>query len=285
VAWGAWDGWRERRAERTPVDLGGRLTGIGLAMFAVAAVGDFGWHQAFGIERDIAALLSPTHLLLMTGGTLMVTAPVRAAWSRPGPRALSWRDFWPLLGSLTLVVALLSFFLMYVSPFRAVVALQPTFTSSGFRYIVEAAEVRLIAGVLIANAVLLAAVLFTLRRWQPPFGVFTVMFGVVGIAMSGLDSFERLPLGLCALIGGLAADVLMQRLKPGPTHVRAARLVAALVPLALWLPYFIVFKVAYDLSWTIHLWLGTVFMAVMGGLGLSLLVFPPEVPQEPAPAS
>lgn len=32
------------------------------------------WHQVFGIEVDTAALLSPTHLLLMTGGLLMATA-------------------------------------------------------------------------------------------------------------------------------------------------------------------------------------------------------------------
>ena len=104
------------------------------------------------------------------------------------------------------------------------------------------------------------------------------MFGVVGVAMSGLDSFERLPLGLCALLGGLAADVLIVRLRPSPADVRNLRVFSAAVPAVLWLSYFIVFKAAYDLPWTIHLWLGTVFLAALTGLGLSLLVAPPEVP-------
>ena len=52
------------------------------------------------------------------------------------------------------------------------------------------------------------------------------------------------------------------------------------MPAALWLTYFVVFKVAYDLPWTIHLWLGAIFLAVLGGVGLSLLAFPPQVPQE-----
>jgi hypothetical protein len=41
------------------------------------------WHLVFGIETDVAALLSPTHLLLATGAALIVAGPLRAAW-------LSW---------------------------------------------------------------------------------------------------------------------------------------------------------------------------------------------------
>ena len=52
--------------------------------------------------------------------------------------------------------------------------------------------------------------------------------------------------------------------------------VDGLVPLGLWLPYFVVFKVAYDLPWTVHMWTGTVFLASVGGVLLSLLAYPPE---------
>jgi hypothetical protein len=38
-------------------------------------VGDLSWHLAFGIERDIAALLSPTHLGLFTGAFLTSAWP------------------------------------------------------------------------------------------------------------------------------------------------------------------------------------------------------------------
>ncbi|MBV8986508.1 MAG: hypothetical protein JO248_18920, partial [Acidimicrobiia bacterium] len=51
------------------------------------------------------------------------------------------------------------------------------------------------------------------------------------------------------------------------------------VAAATWLPYFVVFKIDYDLPWTIHLWIGTVFLAALTGLGLSLLVDPPHVPK------
>ncbi|HZQ84336.1 MAG TPA: hypothetical protein VFA83_05840 [Acidimicrobiales bacterium] len=278
VVWGAWDSRREERVEDMPVAFGGPLMTVGFVMFAAGAVGDFAWHQVFGIERNLAALLSPTHLLLMTGGLLMVTAPVRAAWSTPSGRRLSWRDGWPVIGSLTLAVGVVSFFLMYVSPFRATVTFQPGHVTEGFRYLVEQAQIHTITSVLIMNALFMAAALLALRRWDLPFGAHVVLFGVVAVGMAGLDSFERLPLALTAIVGGLAADVTRTWLAPSPSNVRGLRTFAVVVPAAMWLTYFIVFKAAYALPWQIHLWLGTAFFAAVTGLGMSVLVAPPEVP-------
>jgi hypothetical protein len=161
------------------------------------------------------------------------------------------------------------FFLQYYSAFRAAVIEQPVDVS--FRYLAETAEIRTIGSVLVTDVVLLGAVLFILRRWTPPPGTFIVLFTVTAVAMSGLDSFERLPLALCAVIGGVAVDALVLRDVP-------ARWVAVGAAVALWLPYFIVFKAAYNLPWTIHLWLGTAVLAALAGLGLSLLADPPVTP-------
>ncbi|MBV8982207.1 MAG: hypothetical protein JO086_14990 [Acidimicrobiia bacterium] len=266
VLWFALDG-RSARAEEGLV--GGRLTAIGLVVFAGAAAGDFVWHSVFGIERNIAALLSPTHLLLMTGGALLVTAPVRDAWARRSPRKSTWREFWPVAGSLVLTVALVLFFLQYLSPFRALVVQQSP--SRFFANATETAEIRTIASVLITTVVLLGAVLFIRRRWDPPPGTFTVLFAVPAVAMSGLDDFHRLPLALCAIVGGLVADLLGEA-DVGPRWLGIGAAAAT------WLPYFLVFKFDYDLPWTVHLWIGTVFLAALTALGLSLLAEPPRVP-------
>jgi ABC-type tungstate transport system substrate-binding protein len=260
---------RGRRAE--PGLVGGRVTVVGLAIFSAAAVGDFLWHTLFGIERNVAALLSPTHLLLMLGGAMMVTAPVRDAWVEPSPQTTRRREFWPVVGSLTLTVALLLFFLQYLSPFRSDIVAQPVVNS--FRFVSETDEVRTIGSVLVTTVVLIGALLFVLRRWEPPPGTFTVLFTVPALAMSGLDGFHRLPLALCAVAGGLVADILVEAdVQP--------RWLAAAVPVGVWLPCFVVFKVAYDLPWTVHLWLGTVFLAAFTGVGLSLLANPPPLPSQ-----
>jgi hypothetical protein len=259
----------QRSARAEPGLVGGPLTALGLLIFASAAVGDFVWHTLFGIERNIAALLSPTHLLLMTGGALMVTAPVRDAWMQSSIRQVRWRQFWPVVGSLTLTIGLVLFFLQYYSAFRADVIVQPADRS--FRFLAETAQIRTIGSVLVTDVVLVGAMLFTVRRWTPPPGTFTVLFGLTAVAMSGLDSFERLPLAVCAVIGGMVADILVHRDVP-------ARWIAAGAAVAVWLPYFVVFKAAYDLPWTIDLWLGTVFLAALAGLALSLLADPPANP-------
>src|SRR6266702_774121 len=37
------------------------------------------WHIAFGVEADVESLISPSHLVLAVGSTLMLTGPLRAA--------------------------------------------------------------------------------------------------------------------------------------------------------------------------------------------------------------
>ena len=66
----------------------------------IGAVGDMVWHIVFGFEVSVEALLSPTHLLLALGGTLIVTGPVRAAWQRT--RSGGWSSLLPALIALAL---------------------------------------------------------------------------------------------------------------------------------------------------------------------------------------
>ncbi len=89
-----------------------RLLTAGFAIFMVGAVGDFVWHEIFGIEADIEALLSPTHLFLLTGGVFMLSFGVRAA-SQRAERDVSLREFFPTIMSLTLTAALVMFFTQY----------------------------------------------------------------------------------------------------------------------------------------------------------------------------
>jgi hypothetical protein len=54
----------------------------GIILFGVGGISDMVWHIFFGIETGIAALLSPTHLLLATGLAYIIGGPFRAAWYR-----------------------------------------------------------------------------------------------------------------------------------------------------------------------------------------------------------
>lgn len=104
-------GVRGGLAWRQATPRGYELSLLGVALFMLGGVGDMLWHLAFGIEVNVEALLSPTHLLLALGGSLMVTGPIRVAM-RPG----EGMNRWPALVSLAFLLSLLTFFSAYASP-------------------------------------------------------------------------------------------------------------------------------------------------------------------------
>src|SRR5262245_12197016 len=89
-----------RVARRSPppnLPPGMGLTLVGLAVFAVGGAGDLAWHSLFGIEQNLAALLSPTHLVMFCGALLILTGPFRAGWADPRLRAPTISEFLPAL--------------------------------------------------------------------------------------------------------------------------------------------------------------------------------------------
>lgn len=50
-------------AGRAAIPAGYSLGLLGVIIFALGGLGDMWWHTVFGIERDVATLLSPTHLM------------------------------------------------------------------------------------------------------------------------------------------------------------------------------------------------------------------------------
>ena len=251
-------GQRLREAVMGPTD---RLVALGLALFVTGAVGDGVWHEIFGIEVDLEALLSPTHLLLMIGGFLMLTGPLRAALADPSEEAATFRGFLPIIVTVTLATALISFFTMYLSAFFGA----GTYWADGGGDVAELTEVTGVGSILVTNMLLLTPVLFLLRRWALPFGTCTFLFSVVGIGMTGLDGFERLELAAPAVLAGVVADLLVSR--------RAdARLIGAVVPLALWSGFFAAVEVSDGIEWAPELVAGSVTLTVVSGLLLAVVL-------------
>ena len=101
-----------RTSESLPPGYGLSLIGAGL--FLVAGLGDLVWHELFGIEADVEALLSPTHLALATSGIMMVFGPVRSAWSKGPP--VTFPGWLPWVAGLTMGLAILGAFTEYAHP-------------------------------------------------------------------------------------------------------------------------------------------------------------------------
>jgi hypothetical protein len=120
-----------------------------------------------------------------------------------------------------------------------------------------------------------------MRRWHPPLGSVTFLFTVVAAMMASQHQFEVAVTVLAAAAGGLAADVLIARLRPGPTRPGAERLVAVIVPVVMWTTYFLLLDIQFGVAWASEVWGGTIVLAALSGFALSLLMTPPVSGAEP----
>jgi hypothetical protein len=101
------------------------LSLIGVIAFAIGGVLDLAWHTLFGIEEDIQALLSPTHLILATSAALILTGPLRSAAIRIAVSTPArWRDLGPAVLSVSAVFTLLGLFSQFAHPLITVFGLK-----------------------------------------------------------------------------------------------------------------------------------------------------------------
>lgn len=268
-------GRRPGQSWRDTLPRGHGLTLAALGLFAVGAIGDLVWHEVLGIEVGIEALLSPTHLLLMASGIVALSAPVRAAWvERDDPKTL--RQFLPVALSTALLTALVAFFLSFFSPFSnnaggtAFHRFQGQEHTHPSEDVAELQQLLGVGSILVMSVVLAGAVALLLRRWRPPVGTFTLLFGLVVLLFAGTDEFAQPLVVLAGVAAGITADALARR------GVPAAACGASVA--VLWLSYFAFYALDAGLEWSAEVWGGSVFLGALLATAIGLLVTPLPMP-------
>lgn len=267
--WAGWIAWRRREPDRSLLATmpPGHLSSIaGFTLFGIGAIGDLLWHEIFGIEVNLEALLSPTHLLLLMGGAIALSAPLRTRLRSPAV-TVSWAEFLPALLSLTLLTAVGAFFLSYLSPFSTTSVAYENATTHTHDLVrltpALAAELRenwTIGAIFVTTIVFLLPALFVRRRWKTPPGTFLVLYTTLLVAQTGLNGFEQWLLIVIGPVVGVVVDASIRREVPG-------WLMGGLVPLAAWSTYFLVFELQEGVGWSPELWAGaTVMASLLGGL-------------------
>ena len=272
VVCGAWTGAKPWEWGRALPD-GYALSLLGCILFAVAGVLDMTWHLTFGIERGFQALISPTHLMLMVSGGLIVSGPLRAAWRRPG-RSIGW----PAIASATLTLTLLTFFGQFDHPFTSQWSALPHPPLRN-----EPAEELGILGVILQAGFLMGVVLPLVRRFDLPIGSLTFLISVNAVFVTMIKGAD--PVIVVGVAGGVVADLLLVGLRPSSMRLVQLRLFAFLVPAVLYTLYFAGLIAADGVWWPVHLWAGAPVVAGLTGLLVSLLVFPPAIPEGEAAAA
>jgi hypothetical protein len=225
----------------------------GAILFAVAGGGDLAWHSLFGIEVNAAALLSPTHLALATGLTLMVAAPFRAWQARPtigDPPAT--HSVWPAITAVVLATMMAMFITQFVHPYTE---FWPTYEP--LHGLANGINSVLVQSVVIAGAFVLLA----LHLRPLPIGTVTLLLMLPAAGMAFLaDRWLVIPIALAAAGAGEALVAAVRRDLARPVVLRAATLAILIV---LWAIYDAVLAHQYGITWSVHLWAGTI---VLGGL-------------------
>ncbi len=233
------------------------------------------WHELLGIENSLDALLSPPHLILLSGVLLMGTT----AWR--SQRMLSaGTTTLPELISLTSVVVISAFFLNFLAPFRWAAPILEYVEHGG-----EEMVIQWIAGLIVFSMLFLIPVLWQLRdrRYRPgTLTAFTLATGIgIVVAMSAGWDQRLLLAGVAgAVIGAVVGEILLA--SPWRTWTYGLPLIMGLTALAIWTGQFIAYSVAGTIAWPAALWAGSLLFAGGAGLALGAVAWQPAS-QPPAP--
>jgi hypothetical protein len=288
--WICWSVWRRKHV---PVGYGPAL--VGVVIFLLSGIGDMSWHLAFGIERDIAALLSPTHLGLFTGAFLIVTAPFR---SQAADRVIgrgrrpSLGELLPAVGSVALAGCLCAFIFMYLHPIYdndvsvgRHLFFEQAFTSAQFSYVNRENIIAGVPGFMISTVFLFAPLLFLSRHWRLPAGAAIVILGLQALLMQAVTGFQDIGLAELGLMGAVAVAVLLRLLDPAPSTLGRLRIFCGTGPVLYWGIYFAGIGLAdHGLGWSAEVWGGTLVWCGLTMLALTLLMWPPAAIPEASPA-
>lgn len=274
-AWLAFLGLRLRRPgesalqtlQRLPAGYRGGV--LGVVIFAVGGAADMIWHELLGFEASIGALLSPPHLVLLTGVLLMGST----AWR--SQRAISASPTLPELISLLSVVVISAFFLNYLSPFRWVAPASEYVPNRG-----EDVVIMWIGGLLVTTTVLLVPTLWQLRDGRYRLGTLTMLTLAAGLGISiamsdhwGLDVL--VPGAIAAALGALAGELLLTQL-PWRTWRYGLPLVFGLIAFLTWSFQLVAYAAVIGIAWPATLWGGALLFAAGAGAALASLVWRPN---------
>lgn len=265
---------------RAAIPAGWAQATVGVALFGAFFVGDGIWHTAFGIEADLEALLSPTHLLGLIGASAIFAAPMASEWQRFPGRSGSFRQLAPVVSSallLTFGAAFFSMWAWFITLGFPAAQFEEVVRRSGDFAVVSARSWGM-ASYLMTTLWLVGPLLLVLRRWDLPRGAASVLIVVPNLLLLAIQEFGGWPRMVPVVMAAIATEWYLARYRPGPDRLTAARLLGMLLPGVLFTLDMVTLAVWLDLGWEPEFVAGSVMVAALLGWALGFLAFPPAMP-------
>ena len=247
-------------------------TTAGFLVLTVGGLVDSVWHEAFGTEQAVEALVSPPHLIVFAGLVLLLTSPLALLWPRPvnrlGPVASA-------AAVVSVVSALLvaSLFTGFLSPMAGGLSLQAGYVEPLVgESMQDYDQVRGLGVVLWSPVLVLTGFVVLLGRFRVTPGLLVAGMSVLGVPPVVLAGDHALPV----LVGFAAAGVVLEAgvavfARPTLAPVGAS-LVAAAVGATLWTGTFVALRVESRLQWSETMVGGSIMLAAMAGAAVAVVV-------------
>lgn len=251
---------------------------VGVLVWIPGGIADLLWHQIFGFDGGVEALFSPPHLVLALGIGLIVTGPLRAAWSRDDSEAGGWLRLGPALVSLTFLLSVFTFFTQAAHPVANL------WGAEAVRAYADSGSVEPQFGttsLLLEAAILMGIVLTAVRRWVLPVGALTLIIGLSSAFTGAVYGYGGYPVvTVLTLVGaGVLSDLLLWWLGPSPLRGLRLRVFAFGVPALYQSLYFLGLAFQGGIRWSVHLWVGSLVLTGIVGWLLSFVAIPPAGPR------
>jgi hypothetical protein len=290
------------------VPYGYGLALVALPLAALGGPGDFAWHAAYGFENQVDAPFSPTHQLLFLAGALLGGIGLASTWARPG-RKVGLDKLWPAVLSIGAVTAMVAFTFMNLLPYffhrvptsdfqdnllrfndayapgtdavhtQGLADAVENYSGEVFPYYLFA-NMQIIGGIMIFTAAFVGAVLYLRRRWVLPFGAVTLMSTLLAFLFPFFTRFQHLEFIAALIVTGLLVDLWARfMVSDDPISRPRIRTFAAVIPVLIWGPYLLAIAIFSGLGWNPTVWTGVLSTSAGVGYGISLIMFPPALPE------
>lgn len=265
-----------------------RLPLLGIPLFFLGGVGDLIWHTIFGVEERVEAVTSPTHMIIVLGIFLVISAPVLSALhARDRLRTLAGQL--PLLFAMATWLEFVHLGTSYAFDPSAALIYQPP---NGILYspdlFTNMTLVSYKVGAGIAIVILQTFILMGFATWlasnfalRP--GALTVFF-LLGNCMMAASLTNDTPLLLTyvamSISAGIVGDLLIAGNGAHPLRGRRLHLFGFVVPIVYYAAYFAVTIATGGTWWDPALIGGALGWAGLIGAAVTLLV--PAQRQQPS---
>ncbi len=245
---------------------------IGFLLLGAGGLADAIWHEAFGVEVAVEALVSPPHLLVFTGLAFLLTAPIVVLWRRPARRL-------GMVGSAAVAVSLASTLLVtnlftgFLTPLAGGLSLQKGYTERLVgQSLEEYDQVRGLGIALWTVCLVTAGVTLVLIRFRLQPGWVFAIFLALGLPARPISGPDIEPLVIGFALAGLAAEFCVALLGRPTLDRVGASVTGAVIGASLWGMTFLFLEFDDRLLWGPSLWAGTVTLSALFGAATAALV-------------